>query len=394
MKLNLGSGEHPIEGYRNFDGQDGDTIFPIKRHDAKLEIEDGSCSEIRASHVLEHFSHKVVSKVLKHWVSKLEAGGQLKIAVPDFEKICKKYLDGDEFNVQGYVYGGHFDHRDHHGCGFDAELLRELLMDAGLERIYFWESLEVADTATLPISLNMAGYKPTGTAKHCENTVAVLSAPRFGAVMHFRVALAAFGRARVQYQIGQGAFWHQVICNVLEERISDPSVKYVITCDYDTIFSGEEVLQLYRLMEANPDADAICPLQSKRGDDFALFGIQDKDDKPIGSIGMYQLNRNLLPVSHGHFGLTIFRAASLRTFNRPWMVAQPDKDGTWGDGKVDADIYFWKKWIKHGRSLFLAPRITVGHLQEMITWTGRDLKPIYQSIKDYDKSGIPQGAKK
>lgn len=358
-----------------------------------LPDEDGSVDEIRASHVLEHFSHTHVALVLKHWTAKLKPGGLLRIAVPDFEKIARDYLAGKNFDVQGYTFGGHVDERDRHGCGFDRELLTELLLDCGLERLHEWTS-EIQDCAALPISLNLGGYKPSAPLKHCTATVAVLSAPRFGPVMHFRCAMTAFTKARVPYQIAGGAYWHQVMSEVMESQIEDPAIRYVITCDYDTVFTFEDVLELYRLMEANPQADAIFPLESKRASDHALFGVIGKDGKPVTSIGMYQLARNLFPVSHGHFGLTILRAEKLRTFERPWMVGTPSPEGRWGHGKKDADIHFWHHWTASGRTLFLAPRVVVGHLQEVVTWPGPDLKPIYQPTNDYEEGGMPEGARR
>jgi len=401
LRLNLGSGETPIDGFENLDGKQGDSLFPLWIRVPAIDqgdcggrsIEDASCEEIRASHVLEHFSHTEVAAVLKHWVSKLAPGGLLRIAVPDFEKIAKDYLAGKDFNIQGYVFGGHVDERDRHGCGFDVELLTELMLDAGLERLHEWKS-EIEDCAALPVSLNLGGYKPIGSAKVCANTVAVLSAPRFGPVMHFRCASKAFGRARVPYQILGGAYWHQVMSEVIEAQISDPEIRYVITCDYDTVFGYEDVLELYRLMESVPGADAIFPLESKRGSDHALFGILGKDGKPVSAISFAQLGRNLLPVTHGHFGLTILRAEKLRTFARPWMNSTPGPEGRWGDGKKDADIDFWHHWTTSGRTLFLAPRLVVGHMQEMVTWPGRDLKPIYQTTHDYDAGGMPQEARR
>jgi predicted SAM-dependent methyltransferase len=385
-KLNLGAGSIDLPDYESFDGATGDSLFP-------LDVEDGSCEEIRASHVLEHFSHLEVATVVKHWVSKLAPGGRLRIAVPNFQTIAEDYLAGKEFNIQGYTFGGHCDARDHHQCAFDVELLRELLLDCGIERLHEWTS-ELNDCAALPVSLNLGGYKPIGPAKYCANTVAVLSAPRFGPVLHFRCSSQAFGKARVPYQIGAGAYWQQVLCEIMEQQIAEPSVKYVITCDYDTVFCHEDVLELYRLMEACPEADAIFPLESKRASDHALFGIVGKDGKPVPAVSMYRLSCNLLPVTHGHFGLTIFRADSLRSFARPWMVGTPNDDGRWGAGKIDADIEFWYRWKDSGRTLFLAPRVVVGHLQEMVTWPGADLKPIYQSTNDYDAAGMPQGARR
>ena len=382
MRLNLGAGESEIEGFEARDGAKGDCLFPLP--DA-----DGSIETIRASHVLEHFSHLEVAAVFADWVRVLAPGGRIRIAVPDFEKIVRDYLDGKEFDIQGYTFGGQTDERDAHKCGFDRELLTELFLGAGLERIHDWTS-EIQDGAALPISLNIGGYKPSGPALRCENTCAVLSAPRFGPIAHFRCAMTAFARAGVRYQIAGGAYWHQVMSEVLESQIAEPETRYVISSDSDTIFRYEDVLELYRLMEAYPGADAILPLQSKRASDFALFSVKGSDGKMKKSIATAELDRTLIPVSTGHFGLTIFRAESLRQFRRPWMGGNPNDAGRWAKGKVDPDIEFWHNWRESGRTLFLAPRVVVGHLLEMVAWPGRDLKTIYQTMNDFDADGIPK----
>lgn len=379
IRLDLGSGDNPIDGYISIDRMSGQEVYP-------LEVDDNSVSEIRASHVLEHFSHKEVLEVVRHWVSKLEPGGWLRVAVPDLEYIAREYLAGKPINVQGYLMGGQTDGNDYHRCAFDSEVLEEIFLEAGLERIHRWDS-ELQDCASLPVSLNMGGYKPSGDQTKCVGVTAILSAPRFGPVAHFRCAMAAFGKAGVPYQIAGGAYWHQVISDLLETQ--SKTSRYVITCDYDTMFTYADVLELYRLMEAKPEADAICTLQSKRGSDHALFGLRSDDGSHILSMPDYQLSRHLFQVSTGHFGLTIFRSETLRNHPHPWMNSEPNADGQWRDGKVDADMQFWTKWKECGQTLFLAPRVVVGHLQELITWPGKDLKPKYQTLMDYDVSGKP-----
>jgi hypothetical protein len=382
-RLNLGAGSTVLEGYEPRDAKSGDSIYPLP--DA-----DGSLEEIRASHVLEHVSHTEVAEVMRHWVAKLAPGGLLKIAVPNFETIARDYLEGRSGMTQGYVFGGHVDEHDWHGCGFDADLLMELMLGCGLERLHTWTS-EIRDCASLPVSLNIAGYKPSGPAKRCQDTVAVLSAPRFGAVLHFRCAFQAFSKANVPYMMGSGAYWHQVLSELLETSIADESVRYVLTCDYDTVFSSADVLELYRLMEALPNADAIFPLQSKRGPKgLPIFSMREGE----AHITTADLTRHVLPRKTGHFGLTMFRASSLRSFARPWMNSAPAKDGRWTQERTDADIQFWLNWAAAGKSLLLAPRVVVGHLQEMVTWPGRDLRPIFQTPKDYDEGGMPEGARR
>ena len=381
IRLDLGAGEHPVDGYQSIDRKNGQEVYP-------LAVDDNSVDEIRASHVLEHFSHTQVSEVINHWVSKLKPGGRLRIAVPNFEYIATEYLAGSPVNVQGYLMGGHADENDHHGCAFDPEVLTEALLASGLERLHQWSS-EQTDCASLPVSLNMGGFKPSGPAMRCEKTTAVLSAPRYGPTIHMRYAFKAFALSHVPYQIAGGAYWHQVLSQVLEDQIEYGS-KYVITCDYDTIFSQADVLELYRLMEAMPEADAICALQSKRGDEgVALFGMKNKKGEFIRSIPGYNMDRHMMQITTGHFGLTIFRTESLNALPRPWMNSAPNDEGLWADGKVDADIQFWNNWRIAGHTLYLAPRVIVGHLQEIVTWPKNDMKPLYQTTSDYDSSGIP-----
>ena len=207
IKLDLGAGNNPVDGFVSVDRKNGQEVYP-------LPYDDDSVDEIRASHVLEHFSHTQVSEVINHWVSKLRPGGRLRIAVPNFETIVRQYMDNKPVNVQGYLMGGHVDANDHHGCLFDSDVLTEALLASGLERIHQWRS-EQKDCASLDISLNLGGYKPSGKYQFCENTTAVLSAPRYGPVMHFRYAFRAFAKSRVPYQICQGAYWHQVLSQTL-----------------------------------------------------------------------------------------------------------------------------------------------------------------------------------
>jgi hypothetical protein len=71
------------------------------------------------------------------------------------------------------------------------------------------------------------------------------------------------------------------------------------------------------------------------------------------------------------------------------MNSMPNDDGIWDEGKVDADINFWNNWNKAGNTLYLAPRVIVGHMQELVSWPTHDMTPIHQTCSDYDKSGIP-----
>ena len=382
VRLNLGAGDAPIPGFTDVDRKNGSEVFP-------LAYEDNSVDEIVACHILEHFSHRNIAAVLAHWVAKLKPGGRIRIAVPDFAVLAQQYLDNEAVNVQGHVLGGHVDENDRHGAIFDRESLTELMSTCGLERIGRWDA-NLLGCAQHPCSLNLQGFKPAGPHEFLTNVRGVMSTPRFGPLLHPECAKRAFLKLRLPAKAGQSCFWHQKISAMMEEAIAEPDCDFVLTLDFDTIFSAEDVLELYRLMHAHPEVDALFPLQSKRGCEQALFSVRNAQGGFAHEINSDDLTRNILPVNTGHFGLTMFRAEVLRKFPRPWMLPIPAKDGTWeGEGQMDPDIDFWRRFKLAGFKCFLAPKVVVGHLEEVVKWPGRELKPVYQTIGDYETDGIP-----
>lgn len=379
LRLNLGAGDTDIPGYLPVDRKFGQEVYP-------LEYPNDAVDEIRASHVLEHFAHGEVSEVVNHWVDKLKPGGCLKIAVPDFHWIAAKYLKGEPIPLQGFLMGGQVDENDFHKCAFDRESLHKIMANAGLERIGPWDD-GTQDCSMLPVSLNLCGWKP-GAGKYTPGkTTAVLSAPRFAPTMHMQCSHRSFGQLRIPYRVVSGAYWHQVMSTVIDEQRHD--CEYLITCDYDSIFTPQDVHELLRLMAAYPEVDAIFPIQMKRSDEAkVLASTQDE---------VYTAEfeeRDIREMDSGHFGLTVFRTSAFETFPRPWFLGVPNEEGDWDEGKVDADIYFWRKWKQHGRTACIAPRVVIGHLQELIAWPNKQLTCTYQTLTDFNDVGIPSGVRR
>jgi predicted SAM-dependent methyltransferase len=381
IRLNLGGGKLQIDGYTTIDRSVGTEVFPLAGY------EDGSVDDIYASHVLEHFSHADVPKVLEHWCKKLKPGGRLRVAVPDLGWIADKYIKGEPINTVGFLMGAQTDENDYHKSIFDVEYLREKLINVGMERIGEFKS-EYADCSALPVSLNLQAFKPTAVELVPGTVAALLSAPRFGSIMHFKHVGIALGLMRIPYYMAQGAYWHQVLSEQLE-KLLDSGAEYIITIDYDSVFGRDEVAELCRLSRACEDADAICALQMKRCSGHAMFGMLDSDGKPRGRVNAADFDRNLTSIVSGHFGLTIFKVSSLKAFPRPWFASEPDHRGQWGEGSLHPDIWFWRSWLKHGNKLYLANRVPIGHMEEVIRWPSTTLKPIYQSPGDYNDNGIP-----
>lgn len=156
MKLNLGGGNHEIEGYINVDIKNGLSVYP-------LYYDDNSVDEIRASHILEHFSMKLVPHVLKDWVRVLKPNGIIKIAVPDIVWIANELMKGNprELPLAEFIMGGQIDKYDFHKSVFNYETLKTKMIEAGLVDIEYWDD-DIQDCSSLEVSLNLMGRKANG----------------------------------------------------------------------------------------------------------------------------------------------------------------------------------------------------------------------------------------
>ena len=396
LKLNLGSGKGVMEGWRNIDIKEGAVAYPLG------SIENESVDVVRASHLLEHFPRNLVVDVLKEWVRVLKPGGVLKIAVPNFRWIAENYLAGAEFDVIGYTIGGQTDENDYHKCLFDEKTLNEIMVKAGLEEIGHWKS-ELDDCASLPVSLNLMARKPVkglveedkpekedeGENESEIQTVqrefrCVISKPRIGFTNNTNCIIRELAMRGISCTTGTGAYWAQVLTRIIEEEL-EKKPDYILTLDYDTWFKYEQVIRLLELIEIS-GVDAVISNQVRREGDGVLIGT----DKTTLSRAEY--DNELIPVNTGHFGMTMFRASSLEKLKRPWFIAKPNSEGRWGEGRVDADIYFWNNFKRCGMKAMMAMKVRVGHLQLMCSFAGRfkdGFRAEHRYVDDVEKGLIP-----
>jgi hypothetical protein len=64
---------------------------------------------------------------------------------------------------------------------------------------------------------------------------------------------------------------------------------------------------------------------------------------------------------------------------------------TWhngADGRLDADIYFWKNWRESGLKVFSANRVPIGHLELSIRWPDRNFGTVLQSPQEFRELGV------
>jgi hypothetical protein len=381
VKLDLGAGDIVPEGYTPMGHAFGSEIYPLAR-------EDNSADVIRAVHVLEHFSHRQVNDVLADWVRVLKPGGVLKIAVPDFEKIAKGYLEGkgERIPAEWLVMGGQSQDDDFHRALFDRDHLRQRLAQAGLVLLKPWES-EVVDCAAYPISLNIQGTKPAVSELKCS---AVMSVPRLGWMDNFGCCVDAILPLGIKLRRMGGAFWGQALTRCLEITLEQDEPDAILCLDYDSVFTKVNVAHLLQLLMAHPEADAIAALQSSRHLPTALFTVLGDDGTPQGRLPIADFDPDLKAVATAHFGLTLIRSSKLRELPRPWFLPVPDEDGRWTDDKkIDEDIRFWVEWRKAGNTLFVANRVPIGHIEVMARWPGKDLQAIFQPMREFNDTGRP-----
>lgn len=143
MKLNLGCYNKKLPGFTNVDVRED--VEPDIVDDAfeLSTIKDNTVDLIYSSHMLEHLDYKKTKQALNNWYRKLKKDGILRLAVPDFEAVCRRYMyKGNIQEVLHSVCGSQKHDFDFHYNIFDEKRLTKLLVDAGfsyVSRYNWWE---------------------------------------------------------------------------------------------------------------------------------------------------------------------------------------------------------------------------------------------------------------
>ncbi len=416
MKINIGAGQHILEGYINIDRKTGGEMYPLM--DKGIVFDSCVADEIRASHCLEHVSHRETMNVLREWVRVLKPGGLLKIAVPDFDVACSLRKDDPKWRY--YLTGGHVDNDDVHGAIFTRDETIALLKEAGCNFDWetgFWKS-EVKDCASLPVSLNLQATKredvqdaPKPELSKPRKILAIMSAPRAGFTLTHGLIETILSKYGIQCNVYQGAFWEQGIQNLLEKAIAS-GFDDALAIDFDSVFDHKQFERMLTHWLNHPEVDALAPLQPQRGTGLAMLtpvGCALSSDTHVAHVTAKEHSQDGMQVRTAHFGLTFIRLKKLESMRKPWFWNQPaamelpteicdefdrfvaphqvnkfislfekhfglrftlDKNpdsGRWKtNGSIDADIYFWKKWEAAGNNLFVLTDVLLGHQEVLI----------------------------
>lgn len=124
---------------------------------------DEIVEHIYASHLLEHFAHPDLQKILHVWWKKLKPGGKLTINVPDLAWAAKQLLRYDQgYLLDGYYntmegehgllsifYGSQSHEGEYHKSGFTELFLKQLLEREGFKNITITKQFDAHDMGVL-----------------------------------------------------------------------------------------------------------------------------------------------------------------------------------------------------------------------------------------------------
>ncbi len=217
----------------------------------------------------------------------------------------------------------------------------------------------------------------------------VMSVPRLGFQDNFFCGSQISAKHGIYPTRYTGAFWGQCLERTMMNNLDG---EWILSTDYDSVFTLEDFEKLAGLMASSPEADAIAGVQLRRRDHAVLAGIlgQKKPGDPPRDIPIESYGSELLKVHIAHFGFTMLRVEALKKMEHPWFLNVPNKDGLWEEGKQDEDVYFWRKWNAAGNSLYLANRIPIGHIEAFVTWPNNKMQATYQFPVDFWMDGKPE----
>jgi len=206
----------------------------------------------------------------------------------------------------------------------------------------------------------------------------VMSTPRLGPLATQDLAMKACAELGLSFARGEGVWWHHSLTRCINTHL-DAGVDYIVSIDFDALFTSADISRLICHLYDNPDVDIVSSMLMKR----------EGGEPAITSDGEVTLTDPLIPMTQAHFGLTIFRRSVFERLPKPWFHERPDPSGGWGENRVDADIHFWQQCRDVGLKMMAATDVVIGHMEWVATWPGQDFKPIYQPLNDWRKDGMP-----
>lgn len=309
-------------------------------------------------------------------------GNEVRVDVPDFDAGIAAYEAG-EGSIEEHVLG-----LGQYRSIWNREKLAKVMSLAGFEITGGVDGAKWSDGNGWLRVVARRVQRPRPKLP-MSDVCAIMSLPRIAWTENFSSVAQACTRLGFDFYKATGVFWGQCMQRVIEQALDTQKHRYILSIDYDSVFDEQDVIRLWQIMETRPDIDALFPLQIQREKDRVLLTMVDDEGRRIERVDAVKFRQESVQCETGHFGLTFFRAEAFRRMAKPWFLGTPLPDGTWGDGRIDDDIHFWKEWNRCGNTCHVSPRVRIGHLQLQITWPGEDLRTIQQYCTKYNDEGRP-----
>jgi predicted O-linked N-acetylglucosamine transferase (SPINDLY family)/predicted SAM-dependent methyltransferase len=170
MRLHIGGTERKA-GWKVLNIQPGPHVDFVGDCSDLSRFADESVDEIYASHVVEHVGYlEPMKRMLGEFHRVLRKGGSLKASVPDFEVLCRLFIDPrhsseERFHIMRMAFGGQTNPHDFHYVGWTFEFLTDYLQAAGFSRVervgdfHLFDDTSSQRFSGVPISLNVVAYK-------------------------------------------------------------------------------------------------------------------------------------------------------------------------------------------------------------------------------------------
>ena len=358
------------------------TFSEHKAEDARsLPYADASCDAIEVRGDLARYVGGGAIDTVAALAAKIRPGGDLRVAVPNFDALVDAYKNGTAQDVEERIMGK----AGEHGSIWNRQKLVDAFRAAGLDEARTWHAAD----EPLAVSMEAKKVQPISELRNVE---ALISMPRLAWTENMFCAIAALIPLKINITKHTGAFWGQCLSRLMREAIAKPSCEWVLTIDYDSIFTKEDVVSLYRLATSR-NLDAVAAMQIGRERNTVLITCEDDDGKARTTLSLEEIQADALEVATAHFGLTLIRADALRKLPLPWFHGSPAPDGSWGEGRIDDDIQFWRQWKRAGHKVWQSNRVKIGHIQIMVTWPDQRLAARHQYHSEYVTDGKPPYAR-
>lgn len=224
-----------------------------------------------------------------------------------------------------------------------------------------------------------------------EEVTFIMSMPRLAFTDNMYCLINACTNLRLCGKRHSGVFWEQGIENLLEDATHE-GYKYALAIDYDTYFTNYHIVDLYDIMQRNPEVDILVSLQPRRGHKYPMSGTFQDDTGFHVKITSGGFVNGIADCDTAQFGLTLIKLEALKKLTKPWFNSVTNKEGTWRREHKDADIYFWIQCKRAGVNVKLA-EVFVGHLELMCSWCGpaeNGFTTHYEGINQLLSGGWPE----